>query len=51
VLTASGETPIRRELFVYLNRLSDFLFVAARRANHVTGTPDVPWAPRKPGEH
>lgn len=27
----------------YLNRLSDFLFVAARYANHVRGVGDVPW--------
>jgi cob(I)alamin adenosyltransferase len=35
----------RRELLVYLNRLSDLLFVLARRANHVAGVEDVPWAP------
>jgi cob(I)alamin adenosyltransferase len=46
VLAASRETPIRTEILVYLNRLSDFLFVAARRANHVAGVGDVPWAPR-----
>lgn len=28
---------------VYLNRLSDLLFVAARLVNHRAGTPDVPW--------
>jgi cob(I)alamin adenosyltransferase len=46
-LSASSETPIRREILVYLNRLSDLLFVAARRANHAAGTPDVPWTPRR----
>jgi len=29
---------------VYLNRLSDYLFVAARFANHVNGVPDVVWS-------
>lgn len=29
---------------VYLNRLSDLLFVLARVANAVAGVPDVPWA-------
>lgn len=30
----------------WLNRLSDLLFVLARRANHEAGIADVPWAPR-----
>ncbi|MFA6956806.1 MAG: cob(I)yrinic acid a,c-diamide adenosyltransferase [Thermoanaerobaculia bacterium] len=30
----------------YLNRLSDFLFVAARYANHAKGVEDVPWKAR-----
>jgi cob(I)alamin adenosyltransferase len=28
---------------IYLNRLSDLLFVAARLVNHRAGKPDVPW--------
>jgi cob(I)alamin adenosyltransferase len=34
---------LRGELFRYLNRLSDLLFVLARYANHVAGTEDIPW--------
>src|SRR5215470_16568581 len=29
----------------FLNRLSDFLFVLARAANHRAGVKDVPWIP------
>lgn len=31
----------------YINRLSDFLFVASRYANHVAGDGDVLWVPGK----
>ena len=31
----------------YVNRLSDFLFVASRHANAVTGAGDVLWVPGK----
>lgn len=37
----------RVETVVYLNRLSDLLFVLARRENHERGVADVPWAARK----
>jgi cob(I)alamin adenosyltransferase len=30
----------------YLNRLSDFLFVAARRVNQTNGVADTPWSKR-----
>ena len=38
---------VRAELLVYVNRLSDLLFVWARLSNHHAGVPDVPWAPRQ----
>jgi cob(I)alamin adenosyltransferase len=43
---AMTDAPARREIVVYLNRLSDLLFALARRANVLAGVPDVPWAPR-----
>ncbi len=32
-------------ILIYLNRLSDLLFVLARGVNAAAGTPDVPWEP------
>ncbi len=46
LLEAGRSAPVRRELVVYLNRLSDLLFVFARRANQDALVPDVPWQPR-----
>ena len=43
---AMDDAPPRREIVVYLNRLSDLLFALARQANLIAGVPDVPWAPR-----
>lgn len=37
---------VRPVVLVYLNRLSDLLFVLARLANHRAGIPDVPWTGR-----
>jgi cob(I)alamin adenosyltransferase len=44
---AMDDAPARRELVVYLNRLSDLLFVLARHANATVHVADVPWAPHK----
>lgn len=35
----------RPEVLIYVNRLSDLLFVLARRANKIAGVEDTPWAP------
>ncbi len=43
---AMSDGPIRPDLVVYLNRLSDLLFALARYANVRAKTPDMPWNPR-----
>jgi cob(I)alamin adenosyltransferase len=46
---ALDDAPARSDVVVYLNRLSDLLFVLARRANVVAGVDDVPWKPHDRG--
>lgn len=45
-LAASADDAVSRDLIVYLNRLSDLLFVLARAANHAAGREDVVWRKR-----
>ncbi|NNJ08868.1 cob(I)yrinic acid a,c-diamide adenosyltransferase [Chloroflexales bacterium ZM16-3] len=42
-VSLANEEAISPDVLMYLNRLSDFLFVAARSANARANTPDVPW--------
>jgi cob(I)alamin adenosyltransferase len=48
LVTLNRAEPLRDEVMQYINRLSDYLFVSARFANHLLGIKDVPWiAPPK----
>ena len=47
LVLALDDAPARADIVIYLNRLSDLLFVLARRENVEAAIPDVPWAPRK----
>jgi cob(I)alamin adenosyltransferase len=47
VVALAGAEPVRSEVTVYLNRLSDLLFVLARDANRRAGVEDVPWLGRE----
>ncbi len=46
VVALAATVEIDAAALVYLNRLSDFLFVAARIANHRAGVPEILWDPR-----
>jgi cob(I)alamin adenosyltransferase len=50
VVAALREGEAQPDVVVFLNRLSDLLFVMARVANHRAGVPDVKWIPEKPGK-
>lgn len=47
VLSLQQAESVRQDVLIYLNRLSDLLFVLARLSNLRTGVPDVPWQPPK----
>jgi cob(I)alamin adenosyltransferase len=42
-VAALGPDEVESELRAYINRLSDFLFVAARAVNHRAGVPELEW--------
>lgn len=44
LITLHRAEPVRQELLQYLNRLSDYFFVASRRVNHIAGVEETPWS-------
>ena len=42
-LLAAEPEAFESDLLVYVNRLSDLLFVMARAANQRAGTPEIEW--------
>src|SRR5690606_30995268 len=44
-VTLAQTAPVPAVAVRYLNRLSDWLFAAARAANHRAGAPEVTWEP------
>ena len=49
VVALSADEPVAPAVLIFLNRLSDLLFVMARSANARAGVEDVPWIARRPG--
>ncbi|WP_373045817.1 cob(I)yrinic acid a,c-diamide adenosyltransferase [Vulgatibacter sp.] len=48
LVTFAGHTQVREQVIVYLNRLSDLLFMLARLVNHRAGIEEPKWsAPRR----
>ena len=43
VIKLPASSDARGNVVIYLNRLSDLLFVMARYVNHGEGIPDIPW--------
>jgi len=43
----STEEELSSQSIIYLNRLSDFLFVLGRFENHSSGIEETPWIPKK----
>lgn len=46
VFLQEQQQELDRLIIIYLNRLSDYLFILARYTAHLLGISDVPWKPR-----
>jgi cob(I)alamin adenosyltransferase len=46
IISVSKDEKISSKVIIFVNRLSDFLFVLARYQNHIKSTPEIKWKPR-----
>lgn len=46
-LLVDGPDPVARTPMIYLNRLSDYLYLLARYENHLAGIEETDWIPAK----
>lgn len=49
IVPLNRHTEVSDHVFIYLNRLSDYLFVASRYLNHLNGSPETKWEHHKMG--
>lgn len=47
IITLASESYVSPLIITYFNRLSDYLFIATRYANHVLGVEELLWQPTK----
>lgn len=47
VIPISKKADVSKNVIMYLNRLSDYLFVASRYVNHLSKQPETLWVPHK----
>ena len=47
ITALSAQEEVDRNVFVYLNRLSDYLFVLSRYVNHELNQPETAWQMHK----
>ncbi len=47
VIPLCEQGDVTEHILIYLNRLSDYLFVVSRYVNHLLEVPETPWQPHK----
>lgn len=48
IISLSASEPVAPEIIVFFNRLSDYLFIAAKYVNHILNVEEITWQQTKP---